>query len=571
MEARNRTLPDWMTRIRTRQIMLPRFQRMEAWGYQEITDLLEAVLRGLPVGSVLILEVGDNLQFVSRPMAGAPDKGERVTELLLDGQQRLTALWRAFNNNYEDRTYFLEMPVSSEVHPEVISISRWHKNGRRHPVWAEDPSGCWAKRLVPLHVLCPGEDGEAAMDHWIKEALQLTEPGGGQAEIEKAKLENQLSRELLKLRQRVAQFNLPFLSLPMKTPKEVALDVFIKMNTRTVRLTTFDIIVAQTEEATGESLHDLVTSLASKYPALAAYDTPDDLVLGAMALLQDRVPNQTGYLGLNFGDMVKEWPRLETGVKEAIDFLEGELIFDGNRLPTESILAPLIALWTYVPESADERGNAVILLRKYIWRAFFTDRYERAAASAALQDFRALRDVIKGEKSEDQVPCFDSKAHPLPSKDELKQASWPKKRDRLARAILAVSLLGRAHDMADSTPISREHLKCREYHHLFPVAFLREQGLDDELVNRAVNCALITWKTNRTISAKQPIEYLRERAEASTLGEEEIRRRLKTHAIDFDDLANGDYEAFLDKRAHLVEQAMKNLSEGRVWEPRQSL
>ena len=29
---------------------------------------------------------------------------------------------------------------------------------------------------------------------------------------------------------------------------------------------------------------------------------------------------------------------------------------------------------------------------------------------------------------------------------------------------------------------------------------------------RAVNCALITWRTNRTISNKDPIAYLKERA-----------------------------------------------------------
>ncbi len=40
MEARNRTLPEWFEHIRTRQIMLPRFQRMEAWGPREIWVLV---------------------------------------------------------------------------------------------------------------------------------------------------------------------------------------------------------------------------------------------------------------------------------------------------------------------------------------------------------------------------------------------------------------------------------------------------------------------------------------------------------------------------------------------------
>ena len=107
MEARNRPLPAWFERIQTRQIQLPRFQRFEAWGSREVSDLVATVLRKLPAGATLILEVGDNLPFISRPLVPAPAIGERKTELLLDGQQRLTAPWRAPNDNYEDRTYFV--------------------------------------------------------------------------------------------------------------------------------------------------------------------------------------------------------------------------------------------------------------------------------------------------------------------------------------------------------------------------------------------------------------------------------------------------------------------------------
>ena len=53
MEARNRNLSDWLTRIRTRQIALPRFQRYEAWSYSQVENLLNTVLLGLPAGAVL--------------------------------------------------------------------------------------------------------------------------------------------------------------------------------------------------------------------------------------------------------------------------------------------------------------------------------------------------------------------------------------------------------------------------------------------------------------------------------------------------------------------------------------
>jgi PAS domain-containing protein len=86
IEARNRPLPDWFTRIRTRQTVLPRFQRFEAWGFGNVVQLFNTILQDLPVGALLVLEIGDEEPFVSRAIIGAPTSGERVSEHLLDGQ-----------------------------------------------------------------------------------------------------------------------------------------------------------------------------------------------------------------------------------------------------------------------------------------------------------------------------------------------------------------------------------------------------------------------------------------------------------------------------------------------------
>jgi hypothetical protein len=152
--------------------------------------------------------------------------------------------------------------------------------------------------------------------------------------------------------------------------------------------------------------------------------------------------------------MVEEWPVTERGVNAALSFLEEERVLDGDRLPTDPAFAPLIALWSGVPHQPDQLGNARVLLRKYMWRAFFTDRYERAAATAALQDYRALRKVIAGRADPSIVPCLNETEHPLPVAEALIQARWPKRRDRLARAILLVSLRGGAQDIADGATVS---------------------------------------------------------------------------------------------------------------------
>ena len=80
IEARNRSLSDWFTRIRTHQTVLPRFQRFEAWDYSRVTQLFNTILQDLPVGSALVLEIGDEEPFISRTLKGAPEMGERLAE-----------------------------------------------------------------------------------------------------------------------------------------------------------------------------------------------------------------------------------------------------------------------------------------------------------------------------------------------------------------------------------------------------------------------------------------------------------------------------------------------------------
>jgi hypothetical protein len=253
IEARNRPLPNWFTRIATPQTVLPRFQRYEAWAHDRITQLFNTILRDLPVGATLVLEIGDKEPFISRPLKGAPDQGERVTEHLLDGQQRLTALWRGLHNNYDERTYFLVMDKDEETGMPyyVDSIGRWKQQDdtEYRPFWANDPAKQWARYMIPLELFMPNMIGMQRFAEWSKLAVE------GESEREKLSVQVQMIRE------KFLSFNLPFLSLPVTTSKETALDVFIKMNTSAAELTTYDVVVAQVEAGLGKSLHDLVGSV----------------------------------------------------------------------------------------------------------------------------------------------------------------------------------------------------------------------------------------------------------------------------------------------------------------------
>ena len=548
MEARNRPTKDWLMKLRTGEILLPRFQRHEVWGPTTIAAFLTSVVRDLPTGSTLTWEVWGKEPFVSRRIEGTPGESEKVKELLLDGQQRLTALWRALTDNYPDRTYLVLDPEDKE-NREVIGVSRWERDGKKYPLWIDQPRECWKRKHIPLRLLNP--DNESKFSNWADEVS----------------MDSKIRDRIVGLRGEIRDYNLPVLSLPSSCGKEVATEVFVKLNTTLVRLTAFDIIVAQLEAALGESLHDLVASLKSRVPKIAHYIEPSNLVLSVSALLQDKPPNQRGYFSLDLEKFVKEdWSKIVKGTKEAVQFLEDEKVIDRDRLPIESVLAPLIALWAEAPETPDERGNTRILLRKYLWKAFFTDRYDRAVPTAVLQDYRVLKKVIAGEARETEVPCYSSNEYPLPNKEELIQTRWPRYKDRLARALLLLTIRGGAEDIKDGASLSKDNIEERHYHHLFPIAWLEEKRLSQH-PNRALNCILISRKSNEEISAKEPIKYLLETCEASDLGKDEIHRRLGTHFVNFDLLTEGNYSKFLDEKARACESAIKSLCDGNAWKP----
>ncbi len=535
-------------------VQLPRFQRFEAWGHRDVESLMETVLDGLPSGATLILQVSDEPQFKYRPLETAPDRDKAPQEMLLDGQQRLTALWRSLSDTYENRTFFVSLDGENESGGwDVVSQHRYNRNGQRYPVWADKPKEILDRGYVPLRLLRPDAQAEEELESWLEQATKGND-----------EMTYRLYKQLTKLRVQVATYNLPYLYLDATTDRSTVLDVFVKMNTRLVKLTAFDIIVAEIEGDTGESLHDLVGTLRGQVPSLERYAEAQDVVLDVAALLQDRVPNRTGYFGVKWSDILEQWDLLVEGCRRAVEFLDQERVPDKARFPTQPALAPLIALWAQAPESPDALGNARTLLRRYMWRSFFTDRYERAAATSALQDYRALLEPVKAGSDIADAPILRAD---LPEAAELLDVGWPKRRDRLARAILLLSFRGGAFDFADGSEITPSTINRREYHHLFPKAYLRDHGVPEEEANNALNCALITWRTNRAISADEPVKYLLERAESATLGEAELRYRLTSYAIPYEPFVTNDWEGFLLVRAGLLAGAVEMLCEGVDWRP----
>jgi hypothetical protein len=586
VEARNRKISEWYNKIQYGEIKLPRFQRFEAWDHHRIASLLETVIHNLPLGITLVLEVGDQEKFVSRYLQTAPETHNKVQEHLLDGQQRLTALWRAFHNNYHWQTYYVYLQAfdhyDQDEERDNLSIywrGRYMKQGKRYPLWCDDPVRTLERGMIPTNLLRP-DSIDSEINDWITAALKKPSAEAGMDALEQFfSSKEKLRSHIQDLRSTVANYNLPFLSLPAYTDKSIALNVFINMNTNSKPLSTYDIIVAEVESAMGQSLHDLEAALDQKYPAISRYSPLSNLILTASALLQGNLPNQRGAWDMDKARMVKQWDTLERGLHQMAQFLEGEGIYDAQRLPTNAVLAVIAALYADIPDSGDKRGQDELLLKRYLWHSFFSDRYENSAATYAFADFNALKALVTAKSKPDgspyrigDVPIFAN--HPLVEAEELLTAEWPKRATIRGRGILAVLCRLGALDFATAEPLNAHTIGDRHYHHIYPDALLKEAGIDGFL---ALNCALIKDKTNMAIGRKDPLVYLKERYQ--WVSEEIVRDRLQSHLIPMDELANGgyeglteaakqekleqDFEVFIQKRAALVIDAVSRLATGR--------
>jgi len=348
------------------------------------------------------------------------------------------------------------------------------------------------------------------------------------------------------LRERVAHFNLPYLALPATTEADVALKVFVNMNTNSKPLSMFDLTVAKVEEEAGASLHSLQQQLEEAHPQATYYGDLSWPLLQTAALLQGLVPNQSGIAGLDKPLLVKDWPRIGNAIVRAADFLTRQHIYDVARLPTNLVFPVIAACFDAVAAVGDAARRGERLLRAYLWSACFTSRYESAANSRAFQDYKGLLTLLKRDAFSPadyaEIPVMNRSDYPLPNHEQLMRVGWPKGADRMARAVLATTLYFGGWDFADGRAASYDALKTREYHHVFPDALLQEAEINSYL---ALNCALITWKTNRNIGRKDPLEYLKDRVEWSD--ESSVSQRLNTHLLDYNMLAAAHY---VDEAGH---------------------
>ena len=241
-DYKSRPVGVWLRMAECGKLALPSFQRSYVWkSRQFIEDYVEAILQNRPTGVFLVLKTkrqqdapeSRDPQLESRSLRGIEVDVSGADELLLDGQQRLTSLWRVLNARTDNVTYYARVKDLSALDlqvAEIVSVSNRSADGK---AW-KDPARAFAENLVPLSILRDAADQHpmGAIWGWCKKAV--SEPDDML----------RLKSALAPVGEELLRRELQYCELPDSTDRRAAIDIFVQSNRSSVRVNEFDIAVA---------------------------------------------------------------------------------------------------------------------------------------------------------------------------------------------------------------------------------------------------------------------------------------------------------------------------------------
>ena len=629
-----KSIRDWLGMISANQIALPSYQRSYGCKIGDAfqTDYLKALLQKRPTGTFMALKFDSerHTQATYRSIDSEKRKisTEHITHLLLDGQQRLKSLWEMLHVK-NARKFYVEVDGMNQDSflsgNDELNINVFFDGRKRNEnsVTPQEESRRakedYNRNRIPAYLLGPNSDKERVI--WCRNAL-----GSGNLNVQdcdpfevydklRIAIENKLYWPL-------NNYQVPYFELS-GISQDQAINIFIETNKSMTKVSEFDIAAAGAEKKYGVLVRDQIAAFYSKsehlkvhYPGdedeyipkigewllkvvcLKVNSTTDSGVLPAKTNYENALIKLLGEKcsdckGKNCKDtqckmVEKLLHNLEDTLTHAAEYYGGAIRRTLACDPPFHVLAALqdtIKAMDPSRKSAnnmsarDKSGNYYIaqeLVHAYIWRSFFSDRYNARANSYLLTDFReilkCLNDIEKGGKyDKSKLTIFEK--YDLPTVDMLKDLEEPwgvfgasSKKGRKIRAIIAIVICDRAsRDWADGRiflPNTIRELEERKqdkncklhFHHIFPKTLFKDQPKD--YANHVLNFTLLTGLTNTIIGGDDPKIYL-PKLESNGRTKKTIVDFLKTHYVpgslgSNSGTVNQRYERFIEERAVML-------------------
>lgn len=572
---------DLVRGVRIGRIGLPDLQRPFVWTDNKVRDLFDSMMKGYPIGYVMIWESPADYETKKNVIGKNEKIHDEPKELVIDGQQRLTALVAAMYGVVVKDKNFADKEIKISFNPLTREFAVWT------PAYERDTE--WISRISDVFLAKEQNSIISLRRKFIKEANEgrAKKNLGELTEDEETTIEDSINALL-----NLSDFSLPTLEIQYNADEEAVADIFVRVNSGGQKLTENNFIqtlISVYENETSDRINEF--SEKSRIPAdNTSYNTllaiePSHLIRMAVGVGFRRARLRYAYMllrgkNLKTGKFSEEERQANLDkFKDALDkvmnlnnwhgfinivgeagYISNKLIASSNAVVFSYVLY-LIAKYDYKLDS--------ISLRKCISKWFFmstiTYFYTGSTESEVENQFADLRDVNTAEEFIAYIDRIISTRFTddyfnltLPSELNSAAAISPAWNGYIAAQIVLNNPM-----LFSNTPASKYFIigssgtkNAIDKHHIFPKHYLEQIGYtNDRDRNQLANFTYLDYVTNIDISDKAPADYVN--AYRQKLGDDGYKKTCEQNALP-EGFEKMEYSVFLEKRRQLMAQVVRN-------------
>lgn len=572
------TVQDLVAGVTSGQVRLPDIQRPFVWSNAKVRDLVDSMYRGFPVGQLMFWENTDEPH--SRAI-GTSEKTQTGSMQLIDGQQRLTALYAVVKGLQVLREDYTQECIVISFNPLTERFVIPDAGTRRSSEWIQDirdvfdsPIDARSNFLDTLERARGGERLNRETERAVEMAV------------------NRLAH--------VLAYQFEVVQLKSNVPRETVADIFVRINSEGVKLSSSDFILTWLSvfwEEGRQQLEDFARASrftpqeikrmtgnpvrwTPKNPYLAL--DPGNLLRVVVAVGNQRAQLQDAYNSLRGRDprtrqivpanRERELAKLKNGQArvlnpnnwdEYLKVIERAGIRTSAMVTSKNAVLYGYALWLI---GRTEFGVPVDELREVMARWYFmaqiTGRFSGSAETRGQEDLNRLDGLERTSKAfldaittqVETILTDDWWSVTLPDDLHTSNMSGPAYTGYVAAlTILDADVLLSNLKIKDWIDPARRPVKGVEKHHLFPKDYLK-QSLNirsTRQINQVANQALVEWSDNIGISNQEPAIYWPAQVVDKKIGRERLHKQTWWHALP-DGWNRMDYQEFLAARRKLL-------------------
>ncbi len=542
---------------------LPDIQREFVWDTDKnkfedkICDLFDSVMRGYPIGTLLLWEVNherlreDNitvLEFIKKSNGENGNipldnfRNKNIT-LVLDGQQRMTILNLAFKGVFEDNfrgkkkkkyLYFNLLSKRDESKEINERLYEFKLIESEDPHFKDKEGRLWHKVSLLL------KQPESLTDYWE----EITTKN----EID-SKDKNRVLDNLNKFWKIISEKNISYYEIGKEKKDEEALEIFVRVNSGGITLTYSDLLFSKIKQywKTGDKKVDAREEFKDFLEEINGddFNFDNDFILKtSLVLIEKDIRYQVKNFNKDNVLLIKNnWGELKKEIKATVNFLNEIGISSKKILRSNNSLIPIIYyLHKNNISEIDRTSNDFDIIKKYIYSVLLNGVFG-GQSDSMLVDSRNIISINKGK--------------PFPLK-ELFEAYT--KRNKIIRAKNELNDL--LKDIKYGTDkcklvlnIAYDFRLPKEFQedHLFPRSRLLKK-FDRKEVNNVANIQPLGSFTNNSKNNQKFVDWIAEENRSEDYAELNLIPKMKDYGED-------NFPEFLEKRRELILEKLKEFFE----------